>query len=421
MGSAMRYINKLIPFSGARVGSLLTFGEKVSKRPWRTLMRIGILQLISMVIKGFAYDDDEIDEINQRKKDDYYIFKIGDTVFTIKKPQGILKSLINFDELIFDIVTGKVDAGKMDDRILNWASNTLKDASISDDITGYAPSFITTLMENRLNKDFYYNSDIVKSYDLDLPNPQQYYDYNSQVAIGLGYLLNYPPAYIDNLINGWFGGLGTKVTSLIDWILGKTGVVTEKPEMGAEDMTILKRFVINPNENSASVDEIYSTRDELTKKLNGGTITEKENAKLESVKDGISKISALNKQIKAIKQDLTMSGKEKADAIRPLQEQKTDVARQALGKEPIYTENTDELNSLEFYPSRSSISYNGVTLEMDEDMKKEYEDLAYNMFKKYEKQGVYSETYLETLKSKCKDYAKKAIMQKYRSKLVRSK
>ena len=148
-----------------------------------------------------------------------------------------------------------------------------------------------------------------------------------------------------------------------------------------------------------------------------GTITEDENVELENIKAGISKMSALNKQIKAIKQDLTMSGTEKADKIRPLQEQKTDVARQALGKEPIYTENSNDLDSLQFYPSRSSLSYNGYTLELTEDMKQEYMKLAYDTYKQYEKQGLYSEEYLDKLESKCKDYAKKTMFQKYRNKL----
>ena len=252
-----------------------------------------------------------------------------------------------------------------------------------------------------------------------MPDEQQYYDYTSQLAIWLGQIFNYSPAKIDNLINGYLGGLGTQVTNVIDWISGKMGLSAEEPAMGAEDNAVGKRFVVNVNENSASVDEIYSREEELTKKLNGGTITEEENAELENMKAGINKLSALNKQIKAIKQDLTMSGEEKADKIRPLQEQKVDVARQALGKEPIYTENTDNLDSLEFYPSRSTLSYNGLTLELTEEMKQEYEDLAYNLYKKYEKQGLYSDEYLDKIKSKCKETAKKQLMQKYRSRLTK--
>ena len=84
-------------------------------------------------------------------------------------------------------------------------------------------------------------------------------------------------------------------------VSAKLGLSAEEPDMGAEDNAVGRRFVVNVNENSASIDEIYEREEELTKKLNGGTITEEENAELENIKAGISKLSALNKQIKAIK------------------------------------------------------------------------------------------------------------------------
>lgn len=417
-GTVMREINQIIPFSAARVGSAYTFAEKMKANPKRTSARIAILLTVAMAIKAIGYDDDEIEELNQRKKDDNFVIKIGDTVLTIKKPQGILRSLVNLTEYIQDLVTGHIDKGKEWDRLGNWLNNAIMDNMPADEVGGLVPNAIAPIVENSVNKDFYYNNDIVKSWDLDLPDEQQYYDYTSQLAIWLGQIFNYSPAKIDNLISGYLGGLGTQITNTIDWISGKMGLSAEEPSMGAEDNAIGKRFVVNVNENSSSVDEIYSREEELTKKLNGGTITEKENVELENIKAGISKLSALNKQIKAIKQDLTMSGAEKADAIRPLQEQKTDVARQALGKEPIYTENTDNLEALEFYPSRSTLSYNGLTLNLTEDMKQEYMNTAYTLYKQYKNQGLYSEDYLEKLKNKVKDAAKKSIMQKYKSKLV---
>ena len=405
-GTVMREINQIIPFSAARVGSAYTFAEKMKANPKRTSARIAILLTVAMAIKSLGYDDEEIEELNQRKKDDNFVIKVGDTIVTIKKPQGILRSIVNLGEYILDLSTGHIEEGKEGERLGEWLNNAIMDNMPADEPSGLVPNAIAPIVENFVNKDFYYNTDIVKSWDLDLPDEQQYYDYTSQLAIWLGQIFNYSPAKIDNLINGYLGGLGTQVTNVIDWISGKMGLSAEEPAMGAEDNAVGKRFVVNVNENSASVDEIYSREEELTKKLNGGTITEEENAELENIKAGINKLSALNKQIKAIKQDLTMSGEEKADKIRPLQEQKVDVARQALGKEPIYTENTDNLDSLEFYPSRSTLSYNGLTLELTEEMKQEYEDLAYNLYKKYEKQGLYSDEYWTKLRANAKKQQK---------------
>lgn len=420
-GTAMREINQLIPFSAARVGSVYTFSEKVTQNTKKTMTRIALLSVLAMLIKAIGYDDKEIEELNQRKKNDNFVLNIGGTIVTIKKPQGVLRSILSLEEYVLDLATGHIEEGKEGEMLGKWLETALMDNLPADEIGGLVPNAIAPIIENAYNKDFYYNSDIVKSYDLDLPESQQYYDYTSQLAIFLGKIFNYSPAKIDNLISGYFGGLGTQVTNIIDNISGKLGLSVEKPAMGAEDNAIGKRFVVNVNENSASIDEVYTLKDELTKKLNGGTITSEENKQLETLKQATSDMAALNKQIKAIKKDLTMSGTEKADKIRPLQEQKTDVARKTLGKDPIFTTRTSDLDSLQFYPSRDILSKNSYTLSLTEEMKKEYEKLAYSQYQKYKKQGIYSEEYLDKLKSKCKDYAKSKMMQKYKNKLTKSK
>ena len=420
-GNITREINQIIPFSAARVGSLYTFAEKIKANPKQVGFKIALLTALALAIKGIGYDDKEIEELNQRKKDDNFVLKIGDNVVTIKKPQGILRSIINLAEYIEDLSSGHIEEGKEGERLGQWINNAIMDNMPSDEVTGLVPNMVAPIIENAVNKDFYYNTDIVKSYDLDLPDNMQYYDYNSQLAIWLGNIFNYSPAKIDNLISGYFGGLGTQVTGTIDYWLGKMGVIPEKTEMGAEQDAVGKRFVVNVNSNSQSIDDIYKRKTELTKKKNGGTITEEEEEELETIQNAITNISALNKQIKAIKQDLTTSGTEKAELIRPLQEQKTDTARQALGKELIYEENAEKIEATNFYPTRSSLSYNGYTLELTNEMKKEYEELASDMYKRYEQQGLYSDEYLETLKSKSKDYAKKQMIQKYKSQLIKSK
>ena len=419
-GNITREINQLIPFSAARVGSAYTFAEKIKANPKRVATRMAVLMAISMVVKAIGYDDDEIEELNQRKKDDNFVLKIGDQIVTIKKPQGILRSIINLGEYVQDLFTGHIEEGKEGERLTEWVTNAIMDNMPADSVTGLVPNMIAPVVENAINKDLYYNSDIVKSYDLELPDSEQYYDYNSQLAIWLGQIFNYSPAKIDNLISGYFAGLGTSVTNVIDWIAGKTGITTEQPDMGAEDNAVGKRFIVNVNSNSQSVDEIYDLKTELKKKENGGTITEEEQQQLETITEAINEMSKLNKQIKEIKKDLTMSGKEKADQIKILQQQKTDTARQALGKDLLYSENAEAIESTKFYPSRDTLSQNKRTLTMTSEMKKEYEQVASEYYQKYEKQGLYSDEKLEQIKEKAKDYAKSYMMKKYKSELVKS-
>ena len=419
-GNITREINQLIPFSAARVGSAYTFAEKVKGNPKRVATRMAILMAISTAIKAIGYDDDEIEELNQRKKDDNFVLKVGDQIVTIKKPQGILRSIINLGEYIQDLFTGHIEEGKEGERLTEWVTNAIMDNMPADSVTGLVPNMIAPVVENAFNKDLYYNSDIVKSYDLELPDSEQYYDYNSQLAIWLGKIFNYSPAKIDNLISGYFAGLGTSVTNVIDWIAGKVGITAEEPNMGAEDNAVGKRFIVNVNSNSQSVDDVYTLKTDLTKKANGGTITEEEEKQLEALTEATSNMAKLNKQIKEIKKSLTLSADEKAEQIRVLQEQKTDTARQALGKELLYSNNEETIESTKFYPSRDTLSQNKRTLTLTSEMKKEYEEKAYEYYQKYEKQGLYSEEKLEQIKEKAKDYAKSYMMNKYKSELVRS-
>ena len=207
----------------------------------------------------------------------------------------------------------------------------------------------------------------------------------------------------------------------MDYASGKLGITAQKAEMGAESNAVGKRFIVNVNSNSASVDEIYNRKTELTKKKNGGTITSEEETELSNLTAAITNMSKVNKQIKEIKKDLTMSGKEKAEQIKELQKQRTDIARQALGKDLLDDTNSEKIETTSFYPTNSSLSLNKMTLELTPEMKEEYSKLASVFYKKYEKQGLYSEDKLKQIKAKAKDYAKKTLMQKYKSQLVKSK
>ena len=202
-------------------------------------------------------------------------------------------------------------------------------------------------------------------------------------------------------------------------MLSKTGVIPEKPYMGLESNSIGKRFFINANTNSASLDELYDLKTELTKKKNGNTITDEETKQLENINNALSNMTKLNKQIKEIKKDLTMSGEEKAEKIKILQKQKTDTARSTVGKELLYPEIETENESITFYPSRDTISQNRYVLNLTSDMKKEYEQLAYNKYKQYENHGLYSKEKLEKLKEKSKDYAKSQLIKKYKNDLIK--
>ena len=83
----------------------------------------------------------------------------------------------------------------------------------------------------------------------------------------------------------------------------------------------------------------------------------------------------------------------------------------------LYTENETKIESTRFYPSRDTLSKNKRTLTMNEEMKKEYEQIANEYYNRYASQGLYSEEKLQQIEEKAKDYAKNEMMKKYKSEL----
>lgn len=96
-----------------------------------------------------------------------------------------------------------------------------------------------------------------------MPPELQYTGVTSEVSKELGKLLKYPPAKIDNLINGWTGGLGRYATNILDGILKQTGISPDIPEPSPTlaDRPVIKAFVVrNPYGSSGeAVDNFYKT------------------------------------------------------------------------------------------------------------------------------------------------------------------
>lgn len=402
--------------------------EKANKAKIKIITKplLAILAILALntVRKAVVKDDKNIEELSEQKKMDNYVFPnpLNDNeVITAKKAQGLLKDIINSTEFIQDLLMGNIEERKVGEKFVSLISSILKNNSGVDDFSGLIPPIIKVPLEIATNKDWYFNSEIVKDNDLQNLKPEdQYYEYNTNLSIKLGKLLKKSPAQIDFSIRNIFGqasyDLWSGFSSVFDFFEGN-----QKADMGASNKFILKRFFANPNNNSESVSDLYDKKEALTVKKNYSEITSKESEQLQNIQNATSIISNINKKIKAIKNDSSLSSQEKGEQIFKLQQQRTDTARQALGKELINSANKTKIESMKFYPSSSTLKNNGYSLTLTDSMKKEYEKIAYDRYKQYKTQGLYNDTYLEKLESTCKDYAKNVIMQQYRNKLVKSK
>lgn len=361
-------------------------------------------------------DNKEYDEINQQKRfNNYYIAKGDGTFQKMKKAQGQLRLISNLGAYTGNLMVGKLN-GKEASTLFATIGNTLSDAGVSDDLSGVLPPILMTIFEMGANYDYYYGNKIVPEYMKESYEPKDWYNENtSALSKMVGETFNIAPMYIDYFIKN---GLGTTYYDI--WKSADTAFELAGQEPSSVN-TSGGAFTVNPYANSTSTNELYDKYNSLKRKNGSGTLTTKEKEEYEKISESVDLISNVNKQIKSIKQSLTLSKEEKKDKILELQKQRTDISRQALGKELIDSTNKTKIESTKFYPSSFTLKNNGYSLTLTDSMKKEYEAVAYSRYHQYQMQGLYNDAYMQKLESTCKDYAKNVIMQKYRNKLVKSK
>lgn len=359
-------------------------------------------------------DDKEYDEINQQKKYNNYYIKVGDSWVKVKKAQGEERLWINLGEYFADLTSGKLKGKKMS-TLASTVGNSIEDTGISEDLSAFLPPIVSTLFEITANYDFYYGNKIVPQYMKEGYEPKDWYDENtSSLSKLIGQTFNIAPMYIDYFIKNGFGTTFYDIWKTPDNILGFIG------KYPSPTSTSGGAFTVNPYSSSTSLNEFYDRYNELKQKNGSGTITDDEKNEYENITEAKDSITNINKKIKEIKKDLKLSSSEKEEQILELQKQRTDIARQAMGKELIDSTNKSKIESSKFYPTKDTLSKNKYTLTMTTEMKKEYEQVAYEQYQKYKSQNLYSQEYLDSLETKCKDYAKNYMLQKYKNQLTKS-
>lgn len=426
MGHTMRIYNRIRAFSGARAQGIYRFVEAVNKMPKKVIGKLGILAGIAVALRAGAgaSGNKKEEEITDQVRKDNFIIPLGKDgeVVTIKKPQGTARSVINFVELLYDIGVGNVDEKDYDKAWMNWVRDTVEENApleldlregndLFSTIAGMAlPTTLEPIIENALNKDFYYGNAIIP-YGKEGLKPEDQYDENtSQTAILLGKVLKQSPAKIENLITGWTAGVGQQTLDLSDVILGKISKdIPDEPSKELSEKTILRRFFANSFKNSDSVSEVYEQSEKLEQLKKYEEASESELQTLEKLNSAKDTMSDLNKQIKGVRNSLTLTSDQKRDKIKELQILRTDVARNALGKELINPSAKEQVELYQYYPNKTIYKYEvhpnkTVEVEYTEDDMKEYARIVKDTYEtalaKEEKKRTYKEMTAEEQKKK---------------------
>jgi hypothetical protein len=261
-GAKTKAVNAIIAFWNAQIQG----GDKMLRafkdNPVGSAVRVAASITLPSVLLAIAnHDDPRLKEVPQWQKDLFWIIPTDSGIWRIPKPfeLGIL-------------------FGSIPERITHFIMS--RDPKAFDEVTdsfmrGFSPSMVPTIavpiIENWANKSFFFDHSIVARSREELLPQYQYGEYTTETAKAMGRLIGYfpgigdtsaaSPAYIENLVRGWTGGLGKYALDILDLGMRSTGI-TEKgyqePSKTMADIPFIKAFAVRfPSSNTASVEKFY--------------------------------------------------------------------------------------------------------------------------------------------------------------------
>ncbi len=360
-GTNARAINRIIAFFNANIRGWGRMMSSFKEHPVRTAIKIFLgITLPSILLYLANKDDPRWKEIPQWEKDLFWIIMTDDNIYRIPKPFELGIIFGSMPERFMEYLDTK-EPGKLTEVLLNMAEAGSP---------GYIPTALLPIIENISDYSFFRGRSIVPASRQDMPPELQYTRWSSEVAKKLGELLGYSPAKIDNIINGWTGGLGRYATDILGAILKGTGISPDIPEPSPTlaDIPVLKAFVVrNPfGSRAQAVVDFYETLEEyqrgekyLKEMLKLGEIEKFEtykaahpellffydfendvaySASARYLRRVARDLSSLRKKEDEIFNSRTMSSQEKRTLIDEIDKVRFEVARRAmdlfLGEEP---------------------------------------------------------------------------------------
>lgn len=340
IGTTTKAINSIIPFTNANIQATDSMIRNFKKNPMRSLFKAFLgLTLPSILLYLANRKDPRWKEIPQWQKNIFWIVFTPEHTWRIPKPFELGSLFASIPERILETIDTK------DPEILDELWKTVAD--------GFTPGMMPTVLgpayENMANYSFFYDRPIVSRGKENLPPAQQYGPYTTEFSKILGEALNTSPAKLDNLINGYTGGLGKYAVQGIDAILKGTGTVNPPvaPAKTLEEMPVIKAFMIkNPiGSSSESVNKIYVMYEKENQKMNYAKQLVKE-GKMDEAKTYLQEnpsavnaiiltgtvdtFSEMTKAISIIRDSRNLTAEEKKTKIDAIGKLQTELAQKVL-------------------------------------------------------------------------------------------
>ncbi len=323
-----KFLNRtFVPFFNPGVQgfskAVRAFTETKGARPWMALiLKAAFLGFAPALLNGILWgDDEEWKIINQREKDVNYLFKIGDNLW-VKIPKGRALSVLGMSaDRIKQVVQGED---------VEWGEFF---TTIGDQIAPANPltaNVAAAIMSIGYNKTWY-GGDIVSQSMQNLPKAEQYDAQTDVVSIWVGKVLNQSPKKINYILDQYTGVVG-------DILLPAMSVANERGFFE-------KAFTIDTTYSNRLSGDFYDRLQELTERKNSVNSTAEDEVKFRWWNKKAGDLSVINKEIKAVQADSSLSRKEKEERLGVLYGSKNAFILAAEDEYDRYMQTVDEISA----------------------------------------------------------------------------
>lgn len=251
IGPQGKAINAIVAFFNAQVEGLDKMKRAFIENPARTTtLAVAGITLPSVLLWFANKDNERVQNLPQWQKDLFWIIDTGTVIIRIPKPFEL--------GIIF---------GTAPERALDWVAKNdptalakIKDSIIRGATPGIVPTAAQPLVDIYANKSMFLDRPIVPRGKENLEPYLQTTPGTSETAKMLGTALNYSPAKIETLIQGYTGGLGRMGLEATDkalQLVGKTPEISE-PSKTVADIPVIRAFVSRyPTINTEPSEDFY--------------------------------------------------------------------------------------------------------------------------------------------------------------------
>lgn len=275
--------------------------------------KYAIAGLPFILLNSLRWDDDEdYEELSDYVKDNYYIVAKTENGKFVRIPKGRVVAVIQSAfEQMKNLITGddEVDMARFGQLLVeNIAPNNPLDNNV------LAP------IGQAISNKTWYGGDLVPQRLQDMPTAEQYDETTDSISKWLGEKTDLSPYKINYVLDQYSGGIGD---SLLPYLT---------PESDGNILApFADKFTTDSTMKNQYVSDFYDTVDELVKNSNSMNATEEDTLKSKYMNSISSEIGELYAEKREI-QNSNLSDKAKDAAVREIQRQIDDLAKESLDK-----------------------------------------------------------------------------------------